>query len=106
MATKFFCRNTKCDRYDQEQAFPDVTYVMREGQLVPKQPLYCDHCHEEVEMVKVKEEGPINCNVARFNSLSNDDKKRWIMNRNKQVEKKDKELYKHYEKKILGTNLD
>lgn len=106
MATRFVCRNEACEENGKEQVAPNVTYVMRDGHLVPREPVECPACHSEMEMVNVKEEGPIGLNFGRFGSLSNDDKKRWILKRNKQVAKQDAEMKRFYEKKILGTNLD
>jgi hypothetical protein len=106
MATKFYCRNEKCDKYNEEIHFNSVSYVIRDGHLTPKERLVCDHCNQEVEMVNVKNEGGAGFNLARFDSLSNDDKKRWIMERNKKVRKHDAEMKRFYEKKILGINLD
>ena len=57
MATKFYCRNEKCDKYNEEIHFNSVSYVIRDGHLTPKERLVCDHCNQEVEMVNVKNEG-------------------------------------------------
>lgn len=51
MATKFYCRNEKCDKYNEEIHFNSVSYVIRDGHLTPKERLVCDHCNQEVEMV-------------------------------------------------------
>lgn len=106
MANHFFCRNKDCDKYNQEIYFDSVVYVLRNGGLVPKEPLFCDHCGCEVEIVNVKSKGPISLNYNKFDSMSNADKKRWLLDRNKKVEKQDRDMKKFYEKKITGTYLE
>ncbi len=106
MSTKFYCRNEKCEKFNEEFHFKSIIYVMRDGHLVPRERLVCDKCGKELEMVNVKNEGGVGFNLGRFDSLSNDEKKRWIMKRNEKVRKQDVEMKRFYEKKIIGTNLD
>lgn len=101
----YFCHNNDCEDYGKEKFFPDLVYVMRDGKLVPKKPLLCDKCHQEVEQRYTHlddDDEPLRLNFSRFGSMSNEDKKKWIQDRNKQVAKKDAELKEHYTKKVLG----
>ena len=71
MATKFYCRNEKCDKYNEEIHFNSVSYVIRDGHLTPKERLVCDHCNQEVEMGNVKVCLILNSNLADWILLIN-----------------------------------
>lgn len=102
MAVKYVCENKDCNNFGNEVSFTSISYVMRNGKLVPKETLTCPVCGQVLSEVKVVESGPINVQFNRFNSLSPQDKKAWIMKRNEQVKKKDAELKEHYTNKVLG----
>ena len=103
MATIFYCNNVRCSAYRREVNIPSITYVMRDGHLVPKEKLKCKECGEEL-ISESKFEGVPSFNT--FDSLSKEDKKKMILKRNEKVKKQDAEMHRYYEKKALGVNLN
>lgn len=99
MATRYYCKNKWCMNYNREVEFSSITYVMRDGHLVPREPLLCPFCDKEVRE-ESKFEGVPSFNT--FDSLSKEDKKRVIMKRNEKVKKQDQELHDYYQAKALG----
>lgn len=79
----FICNNKDCKNLEKEVQVGKVTYVLREGILVPSKPLLCQECGSEL-MYFEKEGEKVdlsNIKMGKFRSMSLDDRKAMLKKR-------------------------
>lgn len=86
--SKFVCNNPECGLYQKEIFFHKVSFIFSDGELKPNPPKICS-CG--VEMVQVQETKNGFPQFLKFNTLSNEDKRKSIVNRARSHDKKIKE---------------
>lgn len=102
MATRFFCENPDCDRYQKLTVVGKITFRYNGKEFVPDNQ-YCPHCKSLMAYQEIKEEGPITCNYAGFNSLDSDQKKAVLKKRTQLFDKKNdaRGVKEHNRNKVL-----
>lgn len=102
---KFKCINDRCDKFHVEKIVSKVSWIWsdKEQKLVLRTPIKCSCCDESMEYVK--EEGEINVNLLRFDSLNPEDKRAMLRKRNREhYEKHDKARVESMRKQVINDN--
>lgn len=102
---KFKCQNIRCSKYEQEINVHKVSWKFDEVQkkLILVKKFYCDECN--LELHYVKQEGPINCTLLKFDSMSPEQKRESLRKRNRDhYEKFEKKDVEQKRKQILSDN--
>lgn len=102
MATRFFCENPDCDRYQELTIAGKLTYRYNGNEFVPENQ-YCPNCGKLMAYLETKEEGPITCNYAGFSSMDSDQKKAILKKRTQMFDKKNdaQGVKEHNRNKVL-----
>lgn len=99
---EYVCPNQQCSRYNNyiaKYGHFKLVWVSGKGLMPDKDK--CPECGTEITKRFVEVEGSIDIKFGRFASSNAEDKKRMILNRNKEVAKKDREMKEHYKEKQL-----
>jgi len=102
---KFKCENIRCTKSEVIITVSKVRWIFDtiQNKLVVKDKLYCEECKSE--LVFVKQEGEIKCNLLRFDSMNPEQKRQSLMKRNrKHYEKFEKRDVEERKRQILKDN--
>lgn len=102
---KFKCQNIRCTKFEEPVTVIKVRWVFDNElkKLVIKDKIYCSECKSELE--HIKNDGPIECNLLRFDSMSPEDKRAMLKKRNREhYEKHDKQRVESMRKQIIQDN--
>lgn len=102
---KFCCKNKECSETDKVVFIPQVVWVFDKTQnkLVIKNKIFCKKCYSE--LLFIPNEGDIKCNILKFESMSNEQKKQVMIKRNrKHYEKFEKADVEEKKRRVLEDN--
>ena len=98
---KYKCTNVDCPKFDQEVTVSKVKMIYDKflDKMVPKDPILCLHCKQDLEYVR--EPGPITVHFNQFESMTPQDKRAMIHKRSvDHFKKTDKGDLANYKKQI------
>lgn len=86
---KYFCSNSECENYKKVIPEGKVTYIMRDGKLVPKVQEVCKKCGRPM-LYESEENNEINfISIGKFSGLSTKEKAKVLKDRARKISKKE-----------------